>query len=322
MFSSWFFFFTSAGKKLNQKPNLLRISSYGGPMHIKATADIVIKYLMGEPDAEPILRAFINAVFTDAGFPTISQAEVVSPFNQKQNLEDKESILDIRAVAADGRIINVEIQSYQEEHFINRSLYYYCRIYGDQLVESEDYSSLAPTVCINILEYRLFEHDKVHTVYMLKEQESNEVLTDHEALHFIELSKIESKTRDGNLQDWLVYFRMEGKEDTHSSREVEILTDKNKDIQAAHKRYNEFVSDEQQRLRYEARFMGRKDQLSRENQARREGREEGKAAGQAEGRKEALFEVARKMIEAGSSMEFIMKSTGLSEEEIAKLVNG
>ena len=50
-----------------------------------------------------------------------------------------------------------------------------------------------------------------------------------------------------------------------------------------------------------------------------EGREEGLAEGREEGKEEKSLEIAKKMLEANSPIDFICQMTGLSEEKILKL---
>ena len=55
------------------------------------------------------------------------------------------------------------------------------------------------------------------------------------------------------------------------------------------------------------------DQAIRENEARKEGREEG--------RKETLNEIVLQMNESGISPESIVSITGLSQEEVRKIIS-
>ena len=50
-----------------------------------------------------------------------------------------------------------------------------------------------------------------------------------------------------------------------------------------------------------------------------EGRKEGLAEGREEGKEEKSLEIAKKMLEANSPIDFICQMTGLSEEEVLKL---
>ena len=55
------------------------------------------------------------------------------------------------------------------------------------------------------------------------------------------------------------------------------------------------------------------------NKGRAEGEAKGRAEGEVKGRTEGKIEIAKKMKEEGLSIEIIMKTTGLSKEEIEKL---
>lgn len=74
---------------------------------------------------------------------------------------------------------------------IKRSLYYLSKMYEEQLNESEDYSKLTRTVCINILSFKYLNTSKFHTGYRLKEIEIGEELTQVIEMHFIEIPKLE-----------------------------------------------------------------------------------------------------------------------------------
>ena len=54
-------------------------------------------------------------------------------------------------------------------------------------------------------------------------------------------------------------------------------------------------------------------------EGRKEGREEGLAEGKEEGKTEERLEIAKKMLDANSPIDFICQMTGLSEEEVLKL---
>ena len=140
--------------------------------YIKASADIVVKYLLGVPETDKALISFINAVLEDSGFEPISSVTIQNPFNIKSFIKDKVSVLDIRAKDSRGQVFNIEIQSTGESHFKNRSLYYWSRVYSAEIKESEIYSELNPVICINILNFHLFpDTDKIHTCFMLREKD-------------------------------------------------------------------------------------------------------------------------------------------------------
>ena len=80
---------------------------------------------------------------------------------EKQYIEDKYSRLDVKATTSNDEIINIEIQLKNENNMVKRSLYYLSKMYEEQLNEKEDYSKLARTVCINILNFKYIFIKKV-----------------------------------------------------------------------------------------------------------------------------------------------------------------
>lgn len=74
---------------------------------IDPTSDIFILYLFGSPGNNDILLNFVNSVLSDAGFSKIIEVEPLNPFNIRKFVDDKMSILDIKAKDEDGRIYDI-----------------------------------------------------------------------------------------------------------------------------------------------------------------------------------------------------------------------
>ena len=91
-------------------------------VRVKPTSDIFIRFLLGSESNKDLLLDFINAVLEDAEFPLIRSVTILNPFNLKTTIYDKESILDVKAVDAYGKVFIVEIQSTGNEHFVSRSV--------------------------------------------------------------------------------------------------------------------------------------------------------------------------------------------------------
>lgn len=99
------------------------------------------------------------------------------------------SRLDVRAIANKGKHIHIEIYIKDEYSMIKRSLYDWSKLYEGQLENGENDQKLSRTICINLLDFNLLNHDKFHSVYRLKDCKTNEKLIDVMELHFIELKK-------------------------------------------------------------------------------------------------------------------------------------
>ena len=104
----------------------------------------------------------------------ITDVEIKNTDIDKSYIEDKFSRLDVKAVTSKNEIINIEIQLKNEYNMIQRSLYYWSKLYEEQLEEGDRYDKLCRTVCINILDFKYLKNDRFHNGYRLKEIETNE----------------------------------------------------------------------------------------------------------------------------------------------------
>ena len=129
--------------------------------------DFVFKNIFGSEKHPQILISFLNATLKPK--KKITKVEIKNTDIAKHFIEDKYSRLDVKATTSNNEIINIEIQLKNEHNMIKSSIYYLSKMYEEQLNEGEDYSNLARTVCINILNFKYFKTNKFHTGYRLKE---------------------------------------------------------------------------------------------------------------------------------------------------------
>ncbi len=280
---------------------------------VSPTNDFYFRYLFGSEQHKDLTLGFINAVLSDSGLGPVAEITLLNTFNLKNTAAEKESILDIKAKDAKGRIYNIEMQSIGNQVYRNRSLYYWARSYSEQLKEGSIYKDLQPVICINLLDFDLFpESRKAHQCFLLTEQRPpHEVLSEHCMLHFISLPKAKKEQLKGPaLRSWVAYFNKEGVD----MEGLTTLLESDEMIQKAHRAYEDFTRDTSLVSQYEARLKQNLDQSNREDTIRQKGREEG--------REEERREAARKMKESGLSIEQIARFTGLSHREITGLKEG
>ena len=283
---------------------------------VKPYSDIFIKYLFGSEDDKDILLEFINAVLSESDFDRIVDVEIRNPFNIKDFAVDKESILDIKAIDENGRIYNIEVQSSGNEIFINRSLYYWAEIYSGQLSESEIYKKLKPVICINILNMELFDNDRYFNTFLLKEQTTNQILTDHIVLNFIELPKFNGIDKNSNLEKFIYFLKNEGGD----SKMLETLIKEDLIIKKAHNKYEKFTGDDKLRELYNSRIKYERDKLTLIDEAEMKGKKEGKIEGIKKGIKKGKIETAKMMLKKGYNIETIAELTGLNIDEIKTII--
>jgi predicted transposase/invertase (TIGR01784 family) len=116
--------------------------------------------------------------------------ELLNPMNPKETLDDKLSILDIKARDETGRYFNIEMQMLPFEDYPKRILYYACKLHQQQMHEGQDYGDSQPTISINFLNHRWFGAvPDYHLCFRLVEPVHDLLLTDALEFHILELPK-------------------------------------------------------------------------------------------------------------------------------------
>ena len=60
--------------------------------------DYFVRYLLGSVGNEDILENIVNAVLEDLGFETVHNLQIINPHNLAENINLKESVLDVKAL--------------------------------------------------------------------------------------------------------------------------------------------------------------------------------------------------------------------------------
>ena len=288
--------------------------------------DFVFKNIFGSEKHPNILISFLNATLKPKDL--ITEVEIKNTDLNKGYIEDKFSRLDVKATTSNDEIINIEIQLKNEYNMIKRSLYYWSKLYSEQLNEGEDYSLLKRTICINILNFKYLKTRMFHSVYRMKEIHTTEELSDIEEIHFIEIPQLEDGSDEKDmLVAWIEFLK---NPESEKVRSLEMSVD---EIREAKDELIKMSNDDTQRELYEMRAKTLRDKISALNEAERKGikkgREEGRKEGIEEGIKEGIekgeknkaIEIAKSLINLGLDKESIAKSTGLDLWEVEKLMN-
>ncbi len=272
--------------------------------------DFVFKKIFGTEKNKPILINFLNAVIK----PTtpIKDVEIKNNDIDKDFIEDKFSRLDVKATTSNKEHINIEIQVKNEYNMIQRTLYYWSKMYSEQIQNRDNYSKLERTVCINILNFKYLKNDKYHNAYRLKEITSNEELTDLQEIHFIELPKfneignkeyVENVEKMDALEKWLEFLV---EPESNTVRQLELS---NEEIKLAKSELYRLSMDSKEREQYNMREKAIYDRISALENSRENGIKEG------------IEKVVKESLSQGLEISLISKITGLNEEEILKIKN-
>ena len=261
--------------------------------------DFIFKQIFGSENEKTVLLSFLNTAIKPEH--KIVDVELRNVEITKEAIEDKNSRLDVKAVADDGTIINVEIQLTNKHNMPKRTLFYWSKLYSEQLKEGIDYSNLKKTICINIVDFIQFKEIKeYHSIFRVKEEKTGISLDDVLEIHFLELPKLKGFDKADLLSGWGMFLK------EPSSDVVEEAEESIREIKTAKKKLWVISSDEDEREKYRMREKGKLDEFSAMAQATREGE-----------RKKAI-DIAKNLIGV-LSVEEISKITGLTLKEINEL---
>jgi predicted transposase/invertase (TIGR01784 family) len=250
---------------------------------IDPKVDYVFKRLFGRQPNLALAIHLLNAVLQPPSRQRVVDLELLNPFNDKDRLDDKLSILDIKARDQSGRQFNVEMQLLASRHFRQRVPYYWARLHQSQLQEGQDYRVLRPTLSICFVNTPLFpEVSPYHLVFELRERHHHLLFTDDLVVHILELSKFTKSAAELALplDLWLYFLR-------HGERlDTEALPAALAAVEEVHRAMGELqmiAQSDLERERYEARLKLQRDISSALAEAREEGIEQGIEQGRKEG---------------------------------------
>ena len=245
--------------------------------------DFVFKKIFGSEEHPEILISFLNAVLKPKK-PIVS-VEIKNLDLEKEYIEDKFSRLDVKALTSNKEIINIEIQLKNEYNMIQRNLYYWSKLYEEQLSEGDRYDKLSRTICINILDFKYLKNDRFHNGYRLKEIETNEELTDLQEIHFIEIPKLKKFESTEEIVDllegWVEFLR------DPESEVIRKLEMSNKEIREAKDELYRLSRNSKERELYYLREKSLRDEISALANAKEKGLKEGLKQGLFEGKLES-----------------------------------
>ncbi|MDR2140076.1 MAG: Rpn family recombination-promoting nuclease/putative transposase [Tannerella sp.] len=280
---------------------------------------LFLKY-MGEKGDEEQLLSFLNAVLKKEGAEPLASVEIIG--NRTLSAEvigDKSSILDVRAITADGAKVNIEVQLRNTGNMGKRSLFYWSREYSRGIDSGQDYAELPRVIAINIVNFEYLEIEVFHTCFHLWEDHHRYQLTDALEIHFIDMVKYkryrEKDIHHDPLHRWLTFMDKETGEET-----IKEVTAMDIGIWKAQEKIRHISKDKEALHEYHLREMALSDWTSAVNFHHREGMQEGIKEGIKEGRLLEKENMILKSRRKGYSMELMRDITGLTEPEIMEIL--
>jgi len=275
--------------------------------------DVVFQALFGEVGNESITKGFLETIL-ERKIDSIDLSR--NPILRREFKDEKLGVLDIIAKLDENEICNIELQIVDKKNIIERILYYWSRLYSRQIKSGEDYKILQKAIVILITDFKIenLEELDYHSRWKIMEDKQGKkiILTQKLEIDIIELPKIIGKEKEqDNLLDWLYFL------ENPKSERVTKKMNENENLKEAVKKLDNLSEDERMQRIADLRQKAIMD----EKAIYEKGLEVGIEKGIMEGSRKEKIEIAKKMLELKIDKETIAEATGLTEQEIEKILN-
>lgn len=169
--------------------------------------DCVFKRILGSEDNRNLLLHFLNAMLGSELPLPITSVQIANPYNEKEFLNDKLSIVDVKATDNQDNIYQIEIQLLNYTHLPARILYVWSDIYSKQLQSGQDYHLLRPTYSIWLLAENLVKNDGNYLHRYKFRDDLGQPLIEHGGIWLLELEKFRAELVENEQARWLKFFR-------------------------------------------------------------------------------------------------------------------
>lgn len=301
---------------------------------INPRIDVAFKKIFGVEENKDLLISLINSIVSSED--QVTDVTLLNPYNPQNFRNDKLSILDIKALGADGKRFNIEIQITDEADYDKRALYYWAKLYTEQLQASQEYSSLSKAIGIHILNFTSIpDIVKYHNVFHIAEKDSGLLYFKDLELHTIELNKFTNNPKEGladilkkvvnSLDMWSAFLTRHDLLNKDSlPKELDNASLKKAltvlDVMNFTKEERDAYEDHLKWLRIEANTL-KKVEAQAEARGIQIGETRGETRGKAEGEIKKAIAIAKNLLKENAKIEYVAKVTGLSINEVNKLLN-
>ena len=283
---------------------------------LKPKIDLVFQSLFSQKNEE-ITKNFIEALLNEkVNKLSINGGKELF----REYPEDKLGILDLELDVNEKEKVDVEVQLLKKDNFVPRLIYYFSKMYEQQIHKGEDYGTIKRVVLIAIVDFEFDlakELKEAETQWLLRCTKHPEiVLTKLMEFNIIEIGKAKNNykvNKEDEKNQWMLFL------DNPNSREVQEIMEKNEKIKEAVIEVKKMSEDEKMRRLADLREKAILDEKEIYKTGLHEGENIGLEKGKTIGEAKAKREDAIAMIKEKMSNEVIARVTGLTVDEIEEL---
>jgi predicted transposase/invertase (TIGR01784 family) len=294
-------------------------------LYLPLKMDFVFKYVFTNDLGA--LASLISSILFPGGDKRVEVIEIISSEIIPIFKNGKRTFLDLKLLckilpSEEDNLIQIELQVAEQTGYIQRSLYYATGLIQHQLKVGESYFQLTPIIQINILDFSLLPDENIVSRYLLKEFDSNKILTEDFQMIYVELPKFQKTEIEGlHTEAEIWFYLLKNIQDLTEESRMEILK-KKPDLKNAFGVLEMYSSDPEKQREFEERLRADENYAYELAVRYEKGIEKGFEKGIEEGIEKGEFrkslETARKMKDKKFSSDEIMDITGLSEDDLRK----
>ncbi len=274
--------------------------------YISLLTDFGFKRIFGTKPNKDLLVDFLNSLFN--GEQVVKDVTFLNSEHVGDVHTDRKAIFDVYCENEHGEKFIVEMQNAYQTYFKDRSLYYATFPIREQAQKGEGWNyKLKHVYVVALLNYDMsdpaFSDDTINHDIGLLDKQTHRVFNDKLTFKYVEISKFNKRIEElkTNYDKWLFVLQNLSRLD----RQPEYLQTAVFNRLFAEAEIAKFTRAELRE--YEDSLKAYRDIKNSLDSAKQEGK------------KDKAIEIAKNLLEMGMSIDNIMKATGLSQEEIAKL---
>ena len=293
--------------------------------------DVGFKHLFGREVSKDLLLELLRVILGDER--SVKRISLLNKEKIPKSLNQKVIIYDILCEDEDGTKFIVEIQNQYQDYFLDRALYYLCRMIDEQGLRGSAWNyEIYPVYGIFFLNFKIAPLTKFRTDVILADRETGKMVNGkmrHIYLSLPYFTKREEECQT-DFDRWMYLLKnMDSFEKIPEYAPKSVFS---KILEVA----DVASLNEEERWEYDQALKHYRDYNNTLHTSYRQGKEEGEAIGLAkgrtegeaigltkgkeEGKSEATCQMLRNMQAMGMDMATMAQITKLSEEEMVKLL--
>ena len=133
--------------------------------------DFVFKHIFGNEKHKQTLISFLSAVLR-VPKEELEGLEIINSELIKNHKKDKKGVLDVRVKTKDGKEIDIEVQILDSGYMAERTLFYWSKMYTQQIESGGKFTDLKKCITINIVDFDVTSLKKLSSTYHIFEDET------------------------------------------------------------------------------------------------------------------------------------------------------